>query len=476
MSDGQTKTTGAPDLERVSTGHDRADEVLHGGFPAHSINIIMGTPGTGKTILAQQLLFHNAADDRPVVYLSTLSEPLQKVLSYLQRFHFYDEEKMLGSVVYEDVGAEILEHGAGYLNEHIETLIRERRPRLLVVDSYKAVHDLAGSRQEMRRLSAQLGGLLSAYDITTFLIGEYVSEEVSEYPEFAVADGVVQLERRGTEKRDERFLRVLKLRGSGYAEGSHAFTISRDGLHVYPRLVTPPTAAHYQAPSGRLGTGVDGLDPVVGGGLPRSSTTLVLGTAGTGKTTLGLSFVLEGVRSGEPALFFNLQENPVQLGESLRRFGIDVEDYVERGLHLRYLSSVELRIDSMVVELFRMIRDEGIRRVVIDGLADLRLAATSGERFHDYVYSMVQQFKANGVTALLTLEGEHEPEFGEERRFRLSALCDGLIYLDIDLDRDSPQRLLRVIKARASEHPLDARPFAITGDGMRMEADDESER
>lgn len=466
-------TDAAPllDLKRISTGHAEADEVLHGGFPEHSINVIMGEPGTGKTILAQQLLFHNAGGDRPVVYLSTLSEPLQKVLTYLQRFGFYEPEKMVDSVVYEDIGEEILERGVSYVFDHVSDLIRERNPRMLVIDSFRAVHDLTTAPDQMRRLSARLGGLLAAYDVTTFLVGEYADADVALFPEFAVADGILQLARRGSEKRDERYLRVLKLRGSGYEEGLHAFEITPQGLKVYPRLVTPPVPRRYSTAVERVETGVEGLDTVLGGGFLRGSTALVLGQGGTGKTTFGLAFALQGVRVGEPSLYLNFQENPTQLAQTIRRMGVDVEEVVGRGLHMMYASPVELKIDAVVVELFRAIRAHGIRRVVIDALGDIRLAALSGERFHDYLYSMVQHFAVSDVTAVLTLEATHDPAQREEEGIgtRLSTLCDALISLGIEMAADPPRRKLRVVKARNIDHQLEPLSFSIRPGGITLD-------
>src|SRR5690242_21183266 len=103
------------DAERMSSGNFQADHILGGGFPANSINVVMGHPGSGKTIFAEQLIFHNAGDDRPILYLTTLSEPLSKVVRYLQGFTFYDEEKLGTQVVYEDIGPQLASVGAGAL-------------------------------------------------------------------------------------------------------------------------------------------------------------------------------------------------------------------------------------------------------------------------------------------------------------------------------------------------------------------------
>lgn len=457
-------------LTRIGSGHAQTDEILGGGFPAHSINILMGHPGAGKTVLAQQILFHNAGQGRPVLYFTTLSEPLNKVISYLQQFGFYDEERMLGDVVYEDLGPGLVEKGPEYLIERIGQAIREIGPAVLVVDSFKAVHDLSESVLQMRRMTSELAGLLAAYDVTTFLVGEYGDADVPVLPEFAVADGIVQLLRMPSQKRDERFLRVLKLRGSAYHEGLHAFQITENGLVVYPRLVTPSSSPDYEVAGERVASGEPELDAMLDGGLWQGSSTLLVGPTGAGKTTLALGFAIEGVRRGDRVAYLNLQENPPQLARTIRSLGADLDELLASGLHLMYASPVELRIDSVVVELFRLVTDHDINRVVIDSLGDLHIAAGSSDRFHDYLYALTQHFGTRGVTSMLTLEGHADAVAGFTHGARFSSMSDVIIALDILPHEDPPRRTLRVVKARGTPHPLGARQMRIEAAGIRVES------
>src|SRR5687768_1522952 len=133
----------AETTERLSAGNKEADYILGGGFPANSINIVMGHPGSGKTIFAEQLIFHNAGEDRPILYFTTLSEPLAKVVRYLQGFSFFDEEKLGTQVIYEDVGPQLAKDGATALIPLLQDAIRTLSPKIIVIDSFKAVHDLA---------------------------------------------------------------------------------------------------------------------------------------------------------------------------------------------------------------------------------------------------------------------------------------------------------------------------------------------
>jgi circadian clock protein KaiC len=457
--------------DRVSTGNAQADDILSGGFPKNSINIVMGHPGTGKSIFAEQLVFRNASDDRPILYLTTLSEPLAKMVSYLQRFAFFDENKIGKSVLYEDIGPQLVEGGIRALLQCVERAIDVAAPKIIVIDSFKALHDLSPSSSEMRRVLYELAGLLTAFQTTVFLVGEYTDDDAQRLPEFAVADGILQFMRNPLSMRDERFLRVLKLRGSGYLEGLHAFRIGPGGLEIFPRLVSPEIPESYTIVEERTPIGVDGLDPLIGGGLWLGSTTLLAGPTGAGKTTVGLQFVLEGVRRGEACLYANFQENPMQIVRSLRALGADVDSAKHRGLHLMYASPVELQVDRIIVSMFQQIQREGVRRIVIDAVGDLIAAASDAQRLHDYLYALVQHFTVKGVTSLLMFEtagGEHGPGLHSGNvGGRFSYMSDNIVLLSTDR-KDRAKRGVAVIKARASKHDLEVHEVEISEKGLRV--------
>ena len=460
-------------MQRISTGNPEADLVLGGGFPANSINILMGEPGTGKTLFAEQLMFANAGDDRPVLYLSTLSEPLAKVITYVQRFPFYDEEKLGTSVLYDEVGALLSAKGIEALVPRLRQLIESVQPKIIVIDSLKAVHDLGTSVTEVRRMISDMAGLLSAFATTTFLVGEYKEEDVTRYPEFAVADGIVEFARNKHTLGDERFMRVSKLRGSGYREGLHAFQLTENGFRIYPRLVSPAIPEGYTIRRERVATGVEGLDHLIGGGVWRGSTTLVVGPTGSGKTTIGLQFVLAGVAAGEPSLYINFQENPTQLAQVIHNLGGDLPALRARGLHLLYTSSVELQIDRIIVELFTIVERHGIRRIVLDAVGDLSLASSDKRRTQDYLYALVQQFAVAGITALFLLEDvSHGPVGGgvvvPVEHSRLSYMCDNLILLELKRGERLGRRI-SVYKTRASGHDDAVHPMTISERGVRVD-------
>jgi circadian clock protein KaiC len=471
MSDEARRSEESPgtSFKRLPTGNRELDDILQGGIPENSINIIMGEPGSGKTTLAEALMFANADDERrPILYLTTLSEPLDKVIKYLQQFRFFDVEKMGRTILYEAFGDELAQKGLGALLPKLKDAIKTLSPKIIVIDSFKAIHDLSTSPQEMRLVLHDVAGLLAAYDTTVLLVGEYRHEDIATFPEFAVADGIIELARNALGTRDERYLRVFKLRGSAYRQGFHAFDIGSAGLQVYPRLVSPVEAASYKRDASRTPSGVPGLDPMLAGGFWTGSATLVAGATGSGKTTMGIQFAVEGIRRGERCLLVNFQENPTQLAHQLDQIGGKLDDDARGRLELLYYSAVELSIDRIVVSIFQALRRNTIRRVVIDALGDLAMAAGDAKRMHDYLYAMVQHFAVMGVSSLLTLETDPPVMVSNESHGRLSHMSDNIVFLDVRPHRGIVGRSLRIAKARGIAHDLQAREIAIDARGVRI--------
>ena len=455
-------------MERLASGNAQLDAILGGGFPRHSANILMGLPGSGKTILAEQIAFANGTAERPALYLTTISEPIAKVLGYLQELSFADVDRIGTEVLYQSLG-EVLRKGPA-LGEHVARLIETHRPRVVVIDSFKAIMEIAGDVAAWRNTVFELAGLLAAFDVTAFWVGEYDRSMVARLPEFAVADGILDLRRVQSGTRDTRFLHVLKLRGSDFRDGEHAFTISRHGLEVYPRLVGPAVAPSYRPIDERLQTGISGLDAMIESGWLRGTSTLVAGPSGAGKTMLGLHFLRHGALAGEPGLLVNFQESPTQLARAMLSLGWDLDELLRPDrLDVLYTSPVELHMDTIVQEVIRRLEANRVRRVVIDALGDLEKAAADERRFSDYIYALTQELAARKITSLLLLEAPGDLIAGQLQTGKdVSYMSDNILVVSMDLEGEL-RRTVRILKTRGSAHDGTRHVLRIGPHGMLVE-------
>ena len=311
-----------------------------------------------------------------------------------------------------------------------------------------------------------LSGMLTAYETTAFFLGEYNEAMISSLPEFAVADGMLELACKKESARDERYMRVLKLRGSSYQEGMHAFRITKAGLEVFPRLTSPTIPSTYQERDEQVPTGIVGLDRMLGGGLWAGGTTLIQGTTGSGKTTMALQFIFEGLRAGEPGLYVNFQENPTQLARQIKSLGWDFLDAKRRGLHCLYTSPVELQIDSILVSLFRVIEQHNIKRLVIDAIGDLANEAPNHQRLSGYLYALAQHFVVRRITNVMTLE--LGTKTAEALSSQINRVSDIIINVGTEYKNAQINRTIRIVKARGINHVLNNHDVRISGVGIEV--------
>lgn len=451
--------------ERLSSGSQRLDAILSGGLVRNGITVLTGLPGSGKTILAQQYLFRNATEEHPGIYLSTVSEPLEKVLRYGQTLDFWDSKAVGSSVFFEDLGAGLNRDGLSGALSHVTNLLKKRRPGLLVIDSFKALRPYADHDGDFRTFLHELAGRLSALPVTSFWIGEYGADEMSEAPEFAVADAIFCLSTEMTGVRERRVLQVMKYRGSAFLSGKHAYRISTDGIDAFPRLADVAEQTTYDFDAGRVASGIELLDRMLADGYFPGASTLVAGPSGSGKTLMGLHFVFKGAELGEPALIATLQENPTQLQRIGQGFGWSLD---HPKIDLMYGTPVDIYLDEWVSELLDRIEATSARRVMVDSMGDLLAAAGDEIRFREHIYSLLQRLSRRGVSVLMTQE---VPElFGVLRlsEFGISHLADNLILLQFLRSDSRVKRAITVLKTRGSAHDPGIRQFEITSEGFVM--------
>lgn len=451
-----------------STGIEPLDRILDGGIPPYSVVIIAGEPGTGKTILSQQILFANATPERKAIYLTTVSEPPIKAARYQSMFSFFDASKFGESVIYMDIGQVIRREGLEKAADAIADLLRENQPYVVVIDSFKAIHDLADNPSQMRTFIYDLSVELSAMQATTLLVGEYSSGDIARMPEFAVADGIIWLYTQMSEDRQARYLRVVKMRGVNHDSGAYNFEIRGDGINLFAiRWVAPPDLAAVRGV--QVKTGIPQLDGLLKGGIPQGSPMLLSGEAGSGKSTLSMQYLYFGaVDYGEKGIYFTYEETPAQIEENAASFGWDFRDLMGRGmLGIQYTALSEVNPNEELIRMNAAIQQLGARRATVDSLTMLAQRIGDLDQIRGFVYQMTAMLKSNRCTTLVITD----PPVGSERISRFGveeSIIDGVILLKNVKEKRGRQRYLEVYKLRGVNHSTGDHVMKITPEGVRL--------
>lgn len=453
-------------LERIPTHIPNLDAILGGGLPANSVTLISGTPGSGKTVLANQFLYGNASQERKALFVTTVSEPMARLVRYTQEFSFFDPEKAGKAVLYEDLGPKLLDNGNEDALGYVANLVMDLQPAFLVVDSIRAVHDLSPNVASARRGLFRLVAALTTLPCTALLIGEYHPDEVAHTVEASIADVILHLQHRALGLREQRVLNVFKMRASEYLPGDHTFKISADGITAFPRFITPREPVKYNPSRERAVTGIPGFDDeLFPGGLLRGTSTLLAGDPGVGKTVTALHFLLNGAKGGDPGVYISFQEDPSQLARIAENFGFDVAALeADDRLKMLYASPVELDVNEHAIQMVEAVRAVDACRVVIDSVSDLAAGADGDpERFFNFIFSLVQWLKDRGVTALLT--AEMGSMFANELTLTgrgVSHIADNLLMLRYTEMDGEIHRALTALAARGSDHSKEVREYLIS--------------
>lgn len=452
-------------MERVSTGSTGLDTVLCGGLIADSITLLAGPPGSGKTVLAERCLFENATEDRPGLYLSTVSEPFDKILRYGQSLSFFDVSKVGSAAIYEDLGEVLVKEGLEGVSERVNALLKNHRPSVVVIDSFKALKAFAADEAAFRRFLHDLAGRLTALAVTTIWVGEYDAEAASASPEFAVADAVIMLEAKRTAERATRYLTVAKLRGSSFLSGDHVYRITRDGLRVFPRLADPVELTGYTPPAQRISTGVPALDGSLEDGYWAGSTTLIVGPSGIGKTLMGLQFLFAGSQVKQPGILLTLQENRSQIARVVNQFGWSIDS---SDVHILDRSPVDMNLDELVYELLDRVEEVDARRIVLDSYTDLVRVSPDPTRLAEFTYSLVQRCARRGISLMFTYETLELFGISRISEYGISNICDNVVLLQHLPDGTDMKRAISILKSRATAPATGIREFTISRRGIEL--------
>ncbi len=461
-------------IRTLPTGVSGLDEILGGGLPEYSFNIIAGAPGCGKTTLAHQFMFANAGPEMPALYFTVLGEPAIKMLRYQQQFAFFDDAKIATSIRFVNLSQLVLEKDLGAVLDAIIQEVEAANARIVVVDSFRTVVRKAltnVSEMELQGFVQRLALHLTSWQATTFLIGEYVEGELRDNPVFTVADGLFWLYQSIERNSVVRKIQVMKLRGQESVPGLHTFRITGDGLQTFPRTFGLVGEASQIKGRRRLSTGLLQLDAMLGGGVPEGDSMLLSGPSGSGKSLLGTYFIADGLRHGEPGIVAVFEEVPAEYVQRAAAFGFDFDTPQKEGmLKILYLRPLDLSVDETVHEIVNSVRKLGCKRLVIDSLVGFEMALAPGFRtdFRESLYRMIAALTRLGVTIVSTVEIEENFTSMKLSAFSVSFLADDIVrlrYVSID---GQLRKMLLVVKMRRSEHSIDMVEYKITPDGVAV--------
>lgn len=461
-------------IPRVETGVPRLDFLLAGGLFLGGVYIIQGQPGMGKTILANQCCYYRALKNEVSVYISILAETTGRMTGYLATLDFVDQDVIGKKVHYISGYQQVKEKKLVGFKDFLRSVIKEHKANFLVIDGLDILKSVSESDLEYREFLHSIQSHATLLRCTTLLLKPTGSNAELTYLEHALSDGVIDITEWRDGARAVREIQILKMRGSNYLKGGHEVEITSSGFIIHPR-----TEVQFGKPSEgeeienriRMPFGVKELDEMLHGGLLSGSLTTLFGTPGTGKTSLGISFLIDGAKKGEQGIYFGFYEAPPRLIEKAVALGLDLKKYVDEGqIELQWQASVENIADALAERLLEGIRENRRKnvkvRVFIDGMSGFRRSMAYPERFGSFMAALSNELRNINATTLFSEEAEFfssNPEFPNRE---LGSVVDNVIFLRYFELHSKIHRLISILKMRDSGFDSEIRKFVITSKGL----------
>jgi circadian clock protein KaiC len=457
---------------RASTGIEGLDDVLAGGLPERRVYLVQGPPGSGKTTLALQFLLDAAARDEKTLYvtLSETSEELEAAAAAhgwsLDRLSLYE----LGVVDTDEEEDNTLYHPSTIeLGERMSSLLAEIdrvAPTRVVIDSCSELRLLAQTPLRFRRQILALKKSLAERGCTLLLL-DNCTPTTGDVLLQSLVHGVVELEHLapiyGAERRR---LRVLKLREVQFRGGYHDFVIRREGLIVFPRLVASEHHADF-ASEGRS-SGIDELDALMGGGLTPGTGTLLVGPAGTGKSSLATQYATAAADRGEAVAMFAFDERPATITMRARAFGSNLESHVRSGLvSLAYVDPAELSPGELIAMVRHAVEQRNARVVVLDSLNGYMNAMANEEAVGMQLHELLSYLAQRGVATIMVL-AQHGLFGHLESAVDVSYIADTVVLLRYFEANGRVRKAISVLKKRSGRHEAVIREYRLGQDGISL--------
>ena len=458
----------------INTGVPGLNEVMGGGLPALSFNLIAGSPGSGKTTMAMQILFATATAKRPGLFITLLGETSLKILRYQQRFDFFDLDRVGSEIHFLNLSEEALTGDLDGVLIRILAEIDRVHPGVVVIDSYRSLiraRDSETAAGQLEYFIQRLALHLTTWETTSFLIGEYQDSELRD-PVFTVADGILWLAQEVRRNSVVRQLQVVKVRGMAPMPGLHTIRITSSGVQIFPRTPERPDDIRPR-PSERLSTGIAGLDEMMGGGIPKGDSVVLAGPTGTGKTTFAMKFVAAGLAAGETAVITIFEEHPDAYLERAKSIDVDLREAVRKDkLRIIYLRPLDLSVDETLDAIRMAVNELSATRVVIDSISgfEMALAPAYREDFRESLYRLIGALTGLGVTIFSTVEVvDRDGNAGMQLTgHQVSFLTDDIISQRFVEIEGELRRAMVVVKMRGSNHSREFRTYEISATDVHL--------
>ena len=450
------------------------DDILAGGLQRKRVYLLEGAPGTGKTTTAMKFLLEGVRLGERGLYI-TLSET-ENELRGTARSHGWDLE---GVDIFELVPPESLldEHQQqsllyssdlelGETTRMIFEAVEARAPRRVVIDSLSEIRLLAQSSLRYRRQVLALKHYFAKHEATVLLLDD-LTTEVNDKTVHSVAHGVIQLQELAPEYGAERRrVRIIKYRSRRFRGGYHDFTIKTGGLEIYPRIVASEHRTAFARTS--VSSGVPELDALLGGGIERGSSALILGPAGTGKSLFSISFAVAAIARGEKAALFIFDEELGLLYDRMLKLGIDLQAMQDDGsLVIEQVDAAELSPGEFASRVRECVSARNIQTVVIDSLNGYQAAMPQERYLVLHIHELLQYLNRQGASTFLTV-AQHGLVGEMKAPVDVTYLADTVILLRYFEAAGRVRRAVSVIKKRSGAHEDTIREFTIDAGGLSL--------
>jgi circadian clock protein KaiC len=454
----------------LQSGVPRLDLVLGGGFSQGDLWLVIGPPGTGKTTLACQAAFQQASAGRRTVFISTLAEAAAHLVKHLRTFSFWNE-RAIGRSLFFEKALPIAAQGLDALVGTLVEAVQRHGASLLIIDGFSTLRALHAHSLELATFISDLAIAMAALGCTTLISSAGLAEhDAWSAPELSMCDGILELaqSQRGFDSR--RSLRLWKMRGAEGLLGVHTIDISGDGLSVFPRFESLALPSEIPYEPTRVSTGVQPLDEMLGGGLPRGSSTILAGAPGTGKTFLALHYLLAGTQHGERGLLVSLRDTKAELTKKAAACSEDATAAIADGrLTMLRVLPVALEVDRLLAEVFDGLAETGATRIVFDSILELERSAPT-DRIRNVLTALSEALRVRGVTALFLCEVARAA--GDQLDFVGSSLewmAENVVLLRSEDAAGARRRQVSILKMRDTAHDYAARTFELSNAGFCMQ-------